>query len=67
MADPRIRTLKIKIGVVKRLTKEKIVYEKEAEQQKERIEKFKSDGKDEYDIRKQEEVLQVIFYYETAI
>lgn len=58
MADPRIRQLKIKTGVVKRLAKEKTVYEKEAEEQRARIEKFKRDGKDEYEIRKQEEVLQ---------
>lgn len=57
MADPRLRTLKIKTGVVKRLTKEKTVYEREAEQQKLRVEKFKEQGKDEYDIKKQEEVL----------
>lgn len=58
MADPRIKTLKIKTGVVKRLAKEKTTYEKEAEQQRNRIEKLKREGKDEYDIRKQEEVLQ---------
>ena len=58
MADPRLRTLKIKTGVVKRLAKEKVVYEQEADQQRVRIEKFKQEGKDEYDIRKQEEVLQ---------
>lgn len=57
MADPRIRTIKIKTGVVKRLAKEKTVYEREAEQQKIRIEKLKKDGRDEYEIRKQEEVL----------
>lgn len=57
MADPRIRTIKIKTGVVKRLAKEKTVYEREAEQQKLRIQKFKDDGKDDYEIRKQEEVL----------
>ncbi|KAG5889363.1 hypothetical protein JTB14_009156 [Gonioctena quinquepunctata] len=57
MADPRIRTIKIKTGVVKRLTKEKTVYDIEAEQQRNRVEKYKSDGKDEYEIRKQEEVL----------
>lgn len=57
MADPRIRTIKIKTGVVKRLAKEKTVYEREAEQQKTRIQKYKDEGKDEYDIRKQEEVL----------
>jgi len=58
MADPRVRTLKIKTGVVKRLTKEKISYEVESEQQKKRIERMKTEGKDEYDIKKQGEVLQ---------
>lgn len=58
MADPRLRQLKIKTGVVKRLTKEKLVYEKEVDQQRAYIEKLKRDGKDEYEIRKQEEVLQ---------
>uniref|UniRef100_A0A0K8TUG7 Tubulin-specific chaperone A n=1 Tax=Tabanus bromius TaxID=304241 RepID=A0A0K8TUG7_TABBR len=58
MADPRLRQLKIKTGVVKRLAKEKSVYEKEAETQKSRVEKYKSDGKDVHDIRKQEEVLK---------
>lgn len=57
MADPRVRQIKIKTGVVKRLAKEKLSYEKETIQQEERIEKMKADGKDEYDIRKQEEVL----------
>lgn len=57
MADPRVRQMKIKTGVVKRLAKEKLSYEKETIQQEERIEKMKADGKDEYDIRKQEEVL----------
>ncbi|CAH0553967.1 unnamed protein product [Brassicogethes aeneus] len=58
MADPRIRTIKIKTGVARRLAKEKTVYELEAEQQKVRIEKYKQEGRDEHDIRKQEEVLQ---------
>ncbi|GLV44317.1 uncharacterized protein CBL_12387 [Carabus blaptoides fortunei] len=58
MADPRIRKLTIQTGVVRRLAKEKVMYEKEAQQQRERIEKYKNDGKDEYEIRKQEEVLQ---------
>lgn len=44
MSDPRLRTLKIKTGVVKRLTKEKITYEKEATQQQERVEKYKKEG-----------------------
>ncbi|KAF7998087.1 hypothetical protein HCN44_009485 [Aphidius gifuensis] len=56
--DPRIRTLKIKTGVVKRLAKEKVTYEKEVSLQKDRVQKFKDQGKDSYDIKKQEEVLQ---------
>lgn len=44
MADPRIRTLKIKTGVVRRLAKEKLTYEKEADQQRTRIEKYQTEG-----------------------
>ncbi|XP_059062098.1 tubulin-specific chaperone A [Achroia grisella] len=58
MADPRLRQIKIKTGVVKRIAKEKVVYEKEAELQKNRIQKIKDEGQDEHNIRKQEEVLQ---------
>ncbi|XP_072937890.1 tubulin-specific chaperone A [Epargyreus clarus] len=58
MADPRIRQIKIKTGVVKRIAKEKVIYEKEAEQQKNFIQKIKDEGQDEHNIRKQEEVLQ---------
>lgn len=58
MADPRLRIIKIKTGVVKRLAKEKLSYEKEADNQKNRVQRMKQDGKDEYDIKKQEEVLQ---------
>ncbi|GFR79577.1 tubulin-specific chaperone A [Elysia marginata] len=58
MADPRIKQIKIKTGVVKRLTKEKDSYEKEAKQLEAKVEKMKADGKDEYDIKKQGEVLQ---------
>lgn len=58
MADPRIKQLKIKTGVVKRLAKEVTTYEKEADLQRQRVEKYKAEKKDEYDIRKQEEVLQ---------
>ncbi|XP_064391261.1 tubulin-specific chaperone A-like [Halichondria panicea] len=52
------RQLKIKTGVVKRLFKEKQMYEKEVVDQEEKVEKMKVDGKDEYDIKKQGEVLQ---------
>jgi len=58
MADPQVKQIKIKTGVVKRLTKEKEYYEKEVESDKKRIEDKKAKGADEYEIRKQEEVLQ---------
>jgi tubulin-specific chaperone A len=44
MADPRIKALRIKTGVVKRLAKEKIMYEKEADEQRLRIQKLKDQG-----------------------
>ncbi|VVC30038.1 Tubulin binding cofactor A [Cinara cedri] len=58
MADPRIKTLKIKTGVVKRLTKEKLMYIKETDQQLEKVKKLKESGSDESVIKKQEEVLR---------
>lgn len=58
MADPRVRQLTIKSGVLKRLTKEKIVYEKEVDQQRVRIAKLLAEGKDEYVMRKEDECLQ---------
>jgi tubulin-specific chaperone A len=45
MADPRIKTLRIKTGIVKRLAKEKVMYEKDADAQRKRIQKFKDEGK----------------------
>ncbi|XP_053263874.1 tubulin-specific chaperone A [Podarcis raffonei] len=58
MADPRVRQIKIKTGVVKRLAKEKVMYEKEAKQQEEKIEKMKAEDSENYAIKKQIEVLQ---------
>uniref|UniRef100_A0A914XCE2 Tubulin-specific chaperone A n=1 Tax=Plectus sambesii TaxID=2011161 RepID=A0A914XCE2_9BILA len=58
MADPRVKELKIKTGVVKRLVKERESYEKEAEQHATKVEKMKAEGGDEYVIRKAVEVLQ---------
>ncbi|XP_055634837.1 tubulin-specific chaperone A [Toxorhynchites rutilus septentrionalis] len=58
MSDPRLRQLTIKTGVVKRLSKEKTVYEKEVVTEQNRIEKLKAQGSDDHAIRKQEEVLQ---------
>lgn len=58
MADPRLRQIKIKTGVVKRLYKDKVMYEKEAKQQEEKVERMKTAGEDEYVLKKQNEVLQ---------
>merc|ERR1711963_1285128 len=57
-ADPRIKKIKIQTGVVKRITKEKDMYEKEAAQIEAKVEKLQSEGADPYMIRKQQEVLQ---------
>ncbi|XP_007974286.3 tubulin-specific chaperone A isoform X1 [Chlorocebus sabaeus] len=58
MAEPRVRQIKIKTGVVKRLVKEKVMYEKEAKQQEEKIEKMRAEDGENYDIKKQVEILQ---------
>ena len=55
-ADPRVRQLTIKTGVVKRLYKEKAMYEKESRQMEEKVEQMKTNGEDEYMIKKQIEV-----------
>ncbi|RWS03299.1 tubulin-specific chaperone A-like protein [Dinothrombium tinctorium] len=57
MADSRVKQLRIKTGVLKRVLKEKEVYEKEVENEKQRLNKMINEAKDEYDIRKQEEVI----------
>lgn len=58
MSDTRLRQIKIKTGVLRRITKEKVLYKKELDQQKVRIEKLRGEGKDEYVLRKEEEILQ---------
>ncbi|GFX88707.1 tubulin-specific chaperone A [Trichonephila clavipes] len=58
MADPRVKQIKIKTGVVKRLAKEKSMYEKEAVKEKAKLEKMQASGEDSYLIRKQEEVIK---------
>uniref|UniRef100_T1H7F6 Tubulin-specific chaperone A n=1 Tax=Megaselia scalaris TaxID=36166 RepID=T1H7F6_MEGSC len=58
MADPRIKQITIKTGVVKRLAKEKTVYKKEVTNEQNRLEKFKAQGADSHVISKQEEVIQ---------
>jgi len=51
------KDLRIKLGITKRLQKEVSSYEKELVEQSTKIAKMKEDGKDVYDIRKQEECL----------
>ncbi|ORX84339.1 tubulin-specific chaperone A [Anaeromyces robustus] len=53
-----VRNLKIKTGVVKRLSKEVVYYKKEYDQQQARIDKLIAQGADEHDINKQKEVLE---------
>ena len=57
-ADPRLKKIKIQTGVVKRCGKEKLSYRKEANQQKEKLEKFKKEGKDDMEIKKMNEQVQ---------
>jgi len=41
MADPRLKQITIKTGVLRRLAKEVTVYQKEADAQKVKVEKIK--------------------------
>ena len=50
--------LKQLFGIAKRMSKEVSAYEKEVEQNEAKVQKMRDEGKDPYDIRKQEEVLQ---------
>ncbi|KAI9331149.1 tubulin binding cofactor A [Pilaira anomala] len=52
-----VSPLKIKTNVVKRIYKESLGYDKEAETQQKRIDNLIASGADEYDVRKQKEVL----------
>jgi tubulin-specific chaperone A len=52
------KQLKIKSGIVKRITREFESYQKEIVKDKDRIEKLRDNGAGEHEIRKQEEVLQ---------
>ncbi|XP_035578311.1 tubulin-specific chaperone A-like [Zalophus californianus] len=58
MADPHVRQIKIKTSAVKRLVKEKMMYEKEAKQQEDKIKKMKAENGENYAIKKQAEILQ---------
>lgn len=52
------KKVKVQVGVCKRMRKEVAAYEKEVITNEARVQKMRDDGKDPYDIRKQEEVLQ---------
>ncbi len=52
-----IRQAKIRLGACKRLSKEISSYEEEASVNEAKVQKMKSENQDEYDIRKQEEIL----------
>uniref|UniRef100_A0A096M438 Tubulin-specific chaperone A n=1 Tax=Poecilia formosa TaxID=48698 RepID=A0A096M438_POEFO len=58
MAEPRIRQIKIKTGIVKRLAKEELSYINEAKEQEEKVERLKAEGGDEFLIKKQMKLLQ---------
>ncbi|KAK7604249.1 hypothetical protein V9T40_004522 [Parthenolecanium corni] len=52
------KNLKIKTGTLKRLTKEKVMYEQEVVTLQEKLKMYKDEGRDEYFIKKQTEVLK---------
>eukprot|EP01038_Epipyxis_sp_PR26KG_P004658 gene4658-6545_t len=56
--DSSTKKLKVQIGICKRMIKEVESYKIEVTRNEARIQKMRDDGKDPYDIRKQEEVLQ---------
>lgn len=52
------KKLQIQLGIVKRMQKEVASYEKEVTVNEAKVQKMREDGKDSYDIKKFEEVLQ---------
>eukprot|EP00735_Rhodelphis_limneticus_P002328 TRINITY_DN1315_c0_g1::TRINITY_DN1315_c0_g1_i1::g.20032::m.20032 TRINITY_DN1315_c0_g1::TRINITY_DN1315_c0_g1_i1::g.20032 ORF type:complete len:109 (+),score=24.55,sp/P80584/TBCA_RABIT/45.00/2e-17,TBCA/PF02970.11/1.8e-26,DUF2333/PF10095.4/0.048,APG6/PF04111.7/0.095,DUF4404/PF14357.1/0.22,DUF342/PF03961.8/0.37,V_ATPase_I/PF01496.14/0.93,DUF4407/PF14362.1/1.3,IncA/PF04156.9/72,IncA/PF04156.9/25 TRINITY_DN1315_c0_g1_i1:102-428(+) len=52
------KDLTIKAGKLKRIYKEYLSYQKERRDQEAKIKRMQDEGKDEYDIKKQREVLQ---------
>mmetsp|Transcript_33847 Transcript_33847/g.34482 ORF Transcript_33847/g.34482 Transcript_33847/m.34482 type:complete len:117 (+) Transcript_33847:133-483(+) len=52
------RKIQIQVGVCKRMVKEVKSYEKEVVENEAVVKKMRDEGRDPYDIRKQEEVLQ---------
>uniref|UniRef100_A0A803TIB6 Tubulin-specific chaperone A n=1 Tax=Anolis carolinensis TaxID=28377 RepID=A0A803TIB6_ANOCA len=66
MAGPHIGQIKIKTDVVKRLAKERVMCEKEANQQEEKTEKMKTEDPDDYSIKKQIEEFEETDEYKDA-
>ncbi|EGR32675.1 tubulin-specific chaperone a, putative [Ichthyophthirius multifiliis] len=56
--DPLLKQLKIKSGSVKRLQKEFISYQNEEKKSREKLEIMKTQGLDEYEIKKYTEFLE---------
>lgn len=52
--------LQIKINALNRLMKESTLYEKEADEMRTKIEKLKSDGGDEYEIKNAVSILVIL-------
>ncbi|CAF1468174.1 unnamed protein product [Adineta steineri] len=54
----KLKDLKIKTGVAKRTWKEYLSYKKEYDNEKRKVEKMTTEGRDEYDVKKANEVLK---------
>ncbi|CAF2484547.1 unnamed protein product [Rotaria sp. Silwood2] len=54
----KLKDLKVKTGVAKRTWKEYLSYKKEYDNEKRRVEKMTNEGRDEYDLKKAQEVLK---------
>lgn len=52
------KDVRIKVGVLKRLLKEKISYQQELEDIVKKLEQYKSEGKDQYLVKKYEEMVK---------
>ena len=53
-----LKKLRIQTGIVKRISKEKFMYEKEILALQQQVEDMQASGKDEYDIKKRKECLE---------
>lgn len=56
--EATLKKIKIQTGVVKRIAKEKVMYQQEATKIEQQVKDMEESGKDEYDIKKRKEVLE---------